>query len=307
MVAAITKDQTELTPDQEAVCDEYYRRGINVLNVPRETNRDAAIQYAKLLYSVSELTVPDSFVFARSPYEALKLAERWEGKGTGKRETFLDSNGIYYLDWVMRDLAWAALGVLGPEDADLVQTHEAMAKGLLSVWDTIMLDDYCVIVQFPKKLALDTDGNMHCADGPCIEWLDGEVDYAWHGTWVDARVIVDTGAIDRAYLQTLTNTEERRAVGEILGWSRFAEIMGATSVSLWVDFDTGLSYELLRYDGGKLLRKLSPVLSDGTQPTYLEPVHEDLVTAQAARKWQATGLSVDECEQDPSLTYGSES
>ena len=59
-------------------------------------------------------------------------------------------------------------------------------------------------------------------------------------------------------------------------------------------------------DGSKLLRKQSPPLKLGDQPVYYEPVHEDLRTAQAARKWQATDMTPAQCEADPALSYGVE-
>jgi hypothetical protein len=55
----------------------------------------------------------------------------------------------------------------------------------------------------------------------------------------------------------------------------------------------------------------SPPLKDGTQPSYIEPVHPDLRTAQAARKWQCVDAAgnwpdADECNDEPEIVFARE-
>jgi hypothetical protein len=114
---------------------------------------------------------------------------------------------------------------------------------------------------------------------------------------------------------SVTNTEQRRVLAERLGWPRYLEKLGGSVVSTWEDPATKLAYELLELSetGERVLRKQSPELKDGSQPWYAEPVHRDLLTAQAARKWQAvTPFSRDAretarlCNTNPELTYSVE-
>ena len=174
-------------------------------------------------------------------------------------------------------------------------------------WDTTLLDECAIVIRRPTTLKVDDDGNLHCADGPCIEWADGHSDFAWHGTWVPERMIAAPRSYTRDEYDAITNTEQRRCLSEIAGWDWVAGMLGAETVDSWIDPQTGLGYELLRLPGGQqLLRKTSPALKGGGQPKFVEPVHEDLRTAQAARKWQACRLDVEECERDPALSYGVE-
>ena len=111
----------------------------------------------------------------------------------------------------------------------------------------------------------------------------------------------------------LSNTEMRRVLAERLGWSRYLEKLDAERVGdEWRDPQTGLRYEL--YDcaelGVRILRKESPELMTGEKPWYCEPVHRELATPQAARKWQPlVGLGGDarsvalDCNRNPQLTY----
>lgn len=61
------------------------------------------------------------------------------------------------------------------------------------------------------------------------------------------------------------------------------------------------------------LKKQSPVTKQGEQPWYFEPVPRTLLSAQAARKWQALAAFVEgdselaklvlHCNRDPKLVY----
>ena len=59
----------------------------------------------------------------------------------------------------------------------------------------------------------------------------------------------------------------------------------------------------------RLLKMESPQVKDGSSPLYVEPVHPQLVSAQAARKWQFKKLDgawpeVAECNADPRMVFG---
>jgi hypothetical protein len=84
--------------------------------------------------------------------------------------------------------------------------------------------------------------------------------------------------------------------------------MGAALADAWTDPRTGLRYELYAATPFRLLRKQSPVLQDGTQPWYCEPVPAECVTARGARRWQipepdGTVLTPEEAENAPDLVY----
>lgn len=198
-----------------------------------------------------------------------------------------------------------------PEAADVL-TLKAFGQNF---WDTIALgperegEGYClIVVRRPNAIRINAQGRLHGSGQPCIEWADGHKEYFHNGIALPERMVMAPTSYTKAEIMAITRTEQRRALIEIAGWPWFSEAMGASVINSWTDPQTQLSYELMDVEGGgpKLLRKLSPRLMDGTQPLYVEPVHEDLRTARAARKWQATDWSPDQCERDPVLNYGIE-
>jgi hypothetical protein len=208
---------------------------------------------------------------------------------------------------------------------------EGMIQVSKAAGQLLLLKDVAVVADRPSILREDDSGRLHAEEGPAIGWLDGTGDYYWHGVRVPARVILQPETYAREEILSAQNTERVRALGERLGWGRFLEIVGAETIDTWIDPATGLSYELLelprlhaqRDDAAvgtpRLLRKQSPVLRDGTQPTYVERVHATLTSAQAARKAQyliglldagASASDIDKviqhCNVNPALTYREE-
>lgn len=287
-----------LTQEQEALLDSVAEEYIALQPAPM--NLEVIEKWVAAMYSMTDLPKPQIEVF-KSPFAALARATEL----TGTKQSSTDYIGIADAGWVSFYDYFNRIGVLDAAKEETAQLL-AMKAYLQCVWDSVLLDSHALLVQYPTLLARDADGRMHSATGPCIEWADGAKDYAWHGVWVPERVIFDPRSYSKSEFME-ASTEIRRAIGEAAGWDFVIALLGTTSASKWADEKTGLSYELLRSDNGdQWLRKESPRLQNGNAPFYIEPVHEDLKTAQAARKWQATRLSVRECESDPVLSYGQE-
>lgn len=218
--------------------------------------------------------------------------------------------------WVDAQLAAASpasfMPVLPEPEAVDVLTLKAFGQRF---WDTIALgpehegEPYCmIVVRRPTIIRINAQGRLHGSGQPCIEWADGHKEYCHNGVWVPERMVMNPTSYTKDELVGITRTEQRRALIEIAGWEWYGKTMGAEVIDTWTDPNTQLTYELMDVEGGgpKLLRKLSPKLMDGSQPLYVEPVHEDLRTAKAARKWQATDWTPEQCERDPTLVYGIE-
>jgi hypothetical protein len=290
----------KLTPEQEALVEQVADEYIQDLTRATLPDGEAIAKWLDIAYGLYDRKRPDRVEIVESPRAALLLASSL----TGEKESWLDDCGIGDGGWVAFYDYFSRIEVLSKdESADVLALRDFMR----TAWDTVLLDECAIVIQRPASLKLDDAGSLHCATGPCIEWADGEKDYAWHGTWVTERVIIDPRSHSKEEYLAITNTEQRRALSEAAGWLWVAQLLGAATVDTWTDAETSLSYELMQCPSGEtLLAKQSPPLKDGSQPRYLEPVHEELKTARAARKWQATNLSVLECERDPVLTYGSE-
>jgi len=293
MLENLTSEQEQIV---EAVTEEY------IADITKPTPPDIEViqKWLDVVYGLYDLKRPQRIEVVGSPYAALKLAADL----TGVKRNDTDYCGVADGYWIAQFETYLRLGILKPEEEHDFITLRDFAR---VAWDTVLLDECAIIIRRPVDFRVDDAGNPHCATGPCLVWADGQHEYAWHGTWVDERVIKNPRGYSREEYLAISNTEQRRALSEAAGWSWVAEILGAKSVDKWTDPKTSLNYDLFRCeDGVQLLSKQSPPLKDGSQPRYLEPVHEQLRTAQAARKWQATSMSPEECEADPELIYGSE-
>lgn len=290
-----------LTPEQEALCEIVFREYDGILDsLPRKVDRDAIDAWLKIVYGLYDKPVPARVEIVDSPFAAFRLEKELTGSSDGS----LDWCGVSDSGWVSFYDYFHRIGVI--DDAEAAEVL-ALREFQRSAWDTILLDECAIVVVLPVAIRRDEQGNLHSASGPCIEWRDGEKDFSWHGVWVPERMIVNPKSYTRAEYEAITSTEERRALGESAGWDYIVAMLGATSVDEWKDPETSLEYGLWRSGAQQWIRKQSPVLQSGAQPFYFEPVHEDLRTARAARKWQACrSLSPAECERDPSLSYRTE-
>lgn len=287
-----------LSEEQEALMDAVHDEYVALTR--GSMDMAAVKKWVASMYAMSDLSPPGEIEICKSPFAALRRAEEL----TGEKQTSTDYLGTVDSGWVAFYDYFSRIGVLGAEEVEDLLAFRAYLR---CVWDSVLLDTHALLVEYPTTLERDGDGRLHCATGPCIEWADGSKDFAWHGVWVPERVITAPRSYTKDDLAAVTSTEVRRAIGEAAGWDFVVNLLGVTTIDRWTDPKTGLSYELLGSDTEKWLRKESPKLQNGSNPSYVEPVHEDLKTAQAARKWQATSLSVRECEREPELSYGQES
>lgn len=289
----------KLSPRQEEIVEEVFREYDRAPNNPMSVDMDHVKKTLARIYSFWDMKLPDKIEWFDSPAAALKRAT--EITGTEQKEPdfcgIADSGWIAFYDFFGRP----GVEVLTAEenkDIYLLRDFQRM------VWDIVLCDDTALLIRYPEELHRDSNGAAHSATGPCCKWKDGVEDYAWHGVLVDKRVILDPKSYTKDEYLAITNTEERRALGEAAGWDHIVTMLGASKTDGWTDPVTKLSYELWGNGESQWIRKQSPRLKTDTQPYYFEPVHEDLKTAQAARKWQACPeLSVAECEKDPVLVY----
>lgn len=293
------KNLDRLTPEQEAVLEQVFEEYDRAIENPRDPDLPTIKAWLEVVYGLYDLPAPARVEIVPSPFAAFTLAKELMGEDETQLE--LDWSGVYDSGWVAFYDAFHRIGV---DCGDEIKPVLALREFMRCAWDTLCLDECAIIVALPK-VKRDAQGNLHCQNGPALEWRDGRTEFSWHGVWVPERVVMDPRSYTKDEYRAL-NTEERRALGEAAGWDHLTALLGAQPVDSWADPETGLQYDLLASDEERWLKKQSPALQDGRQPVYVEPVHEELQTAQAARKWQATRLTVAECERDPALSYGVE-
>jgi hypothetical protein len=294
----------DLTPDQDAVLDVVAAEYLAILQRGDKVDMDKVRPMLELIYSYYDKPVPDVEIID-SPEAALMRA-----RDLGIQNPYFDWCGVGDAGWLAHYEVFARIGILNEEESADLRKMQAFLHG--GIYDTILLDERALLIRFPSEIHTDERGNLHSAKGPAIAWRDGQAMHAWHGAFVSKELIEAPEAFTKEQVIALP-TETRRAFCEHFGWEKTLALLECQLADTWADPKTALKYELYVGPDEKILRKESPALQDGSQPWYAEPVHRDLKTAQAARKWQAAmrrgedpGAVASACNKNPALTYGVE-
>jgi len=288
-----------MTDEHKALIGEMVQEYHHFIRNPNPFDMDTVKAWLVSAYSLYGATCPERIEVVPSTQVALDLATEL----TGAKQVSIDWCGIPDSGWVA---CYDFLERIGTDLGPNVEHVRNLREFIRCAWGMILLDEAAIVIKMPK-LSMDDEGRAHAAGGPAVLWENGEMAYAWHGTWISKRMAEDAKSYTKEDYAAITDTEVRRAFGEIVGWDHVVNLLGAVTVNVWTDPSTSLTYELLKSAIAgvdlKWLRKQSPKLQTGEQPLYIEPVHEDLRTAQAARKWQAVLNTPAECEADPVLSY----
>jgi hypothetical protein len=140
---------------------------------------------------------------------------------------------------------------------------------------------YAMACDGPSLLKLDDEGNLHCAAGPAIAWPNGDSLFAWHGQFVPESWIRTPLEVDvRAVLETETNQELIRCLGEIVGFDRLLDELDAEEVHSEEGLVGGTLYRVQIADETRQLARVRC----GTGRTFVLPVGDEptVVAALAA-------------------------
>ncbi|MGW5635808.1 DUF6745 domain-containing protein [Streptomyces sp. NPDC003832] len=182
-------------------------------------------------------------------------------------------------------LAWAdAMERLGVTGVDELHGEQQVARHAGYWW---AFRDYAVLTPRPDLLRTDTEGRLHCADGPAAVWPDGWAVHSWHGRRVPASLIAGRWDTDR--ILTEPNVEVRRCAIERTGWPEFIAAAGLEQVGRR-EPDPGnpgqwLSLYDLPHERGRvrvLLCTNASVERDGTRRQYGLTVAADTPDATTA-------------------------
>lgn len=294
----------ELTTEQEAVLDVVASEYLAVLSRGDEVDLDAVRPALEMIYGFYDKQLPEIEI-CDSPEAALMRA-----KALGVASPYFDWCGVSDAGWLAHYEVFARLAIIDAGEAEDLRKMQRLLFG--GVYDTVLLDERALLIRFPKEIHVNTRGDLHGATGPAISWRDGQAEYSWNGVWVSQALIERPETLTKTEVLAMP-TEERRAFCERFGWDNALALFDCTLVDSWRDPATGLLYELYTGPDDSIIKKQSPRLLTGEQPFYCEPIHRDLKTAQAARKWQAVmrpgsdpAAVASECNRDPGLSYGIE-
>src|SRR5690606_29751165 len=94
------------------------------------------------------------------------------------------------------------------------------------IYDTIQLEGVCFVSGLPSHISRNNRNQLHCEDGPAIQFRDGYSQYYWNGVYVPEFWIMDKDKITKSVIKSEKNAERRRVLREILGPTRYFELLG---------------------------------------------------------------------------------
>lgn len=250
---------SSLTPEQEAKIPGHVDSWVDLFTTPAtDDNRIIkATQKLALACGIGTESEPIEVVVCQSPSEAKRLAAEYDITG----DVFSGYGNCTDYGWVSYyEFFKEHCGLAPQENLDIML--EFLKSGVV---ESIQTDKIWWVVKTPKYSKLDADNRLHCADGPAMEFHDGDSYYMWHGTRVDERWIMDPdNAITRDMLMNESNLEVRRICSEIVGNDRLMKELDC----IVIDEDTdnqGYTMQLLRTS------KKDPVLERNSGES--EPYH----------------------------------
>lgn len=173
-----------------------------------------------------------------------------------------------------------------PFDDTRWRQFEAAAK----VGPRFLHDRFWIACASPEHPQVDEQGRPHCATGPSHSWPDGFAVWHWHGVRVRRAWIEDPKRISAKLALTWTNLEQRRALAEIIGWTRVLERLRSRVVDQDPDPEIGTLLEVDLPDAGRqrFLQVRCP-----TGRTFALPMPQWIETARAGHAW-SYGISESE-------------
>ena len=115
------------------------------------------------------------------------------------------------------------MGLIGSHDAGWL----AVIRNCGWWW---VFEEVCVVAAPPTSFTFDREGRLHGEVGRALEYPDGWGSYAWHGTEVEAAVVLAPETLDPAAILREANVEVRRVQLERFGMERLVEVSGAAIV-----------------------------------------------------------------------------
>ena len=244
----------KLTQDEIAHCeivrDRFISHALESNHLP--LNKEACEKYIKLVYSLdedyNEQKVKNlKFVYVNSPLELQEYVNLYFSSITLKKEIrddnvfdketieYAKKNSKYYslsyytslsnYTWIAFFKYFEEIGIL--KDDFFKEYSDLFVKANIYEW--AKFEDRAIIVRKPKYIKKDEQGRLHCNDGACLEWLNGDKHYFVKGievpeSWIENKVTLDN-------IQECDNAELRRIAMELYGYKEYVLDTGAKQIA----------------------------------------------------------------------------
>lgn len=101
---------------------------------------------------------------------------------------------------------------------------------LSGIYDTIQLNGFCIVSTMPTFISRDNKGRLHNSETSAIKFKDGYELYYHHGVNVPAQWICFPETLTKEDIVKEGNAEKRRCLMEILGETKYAELLDLVMV-----------------------------------------------------------------------------
>lgn len=220
----MTTTINELTPDQKKLIETIKQEYLDIVFVHKpKLDKKKAESWVGWLYEFCGYKKPPIHV-AKDPQDAQDIANKLCGT-KGEVYNFSSYGNVGDYGWIAFYDFFTRIGVI--DNPDFQEYKKLIETG---VYDQIQFDEACILIPLPNTISRDERAELHCADGPAIEWENGFKRYFWHGHKVTQKLIETPEKITRKEIVGEKNAETRRAMMEKMGPELFANAIGTVEI-----------------------------------------------------------------------------
>jgi len=303
-IEKLTKEQEDMLP---VLRDKWIEIGLRCEPTDKKTSRKAL----KLIYKELNMAPPELILWGRSPLEGAKIydtllqnkddLEKLETKEDIRKFVrkalkapdykFVNKNkilnevnyGQFEASWISYYAAFQEFGVTGLE---ILEGFKLLAQSAGWTW---LLGNVAIVTERPEFIHLNDEKELHCEDGPALQFPDGESKYYYYnGVEVPSWVLTNPEKITVESIKKERNMEISRIMREKYGIGRYmtdtnSKIIHTDTVPVDVMVPKGdcITRALIRDDNDETYL----VGTDGsTKRVYFMRVPNNVTTCEEAHK-----------------------
>ena len=161
-------------------------------------------------------------------------------------------------------------------------------------------ENICWISERPKTLNRNIRGQLHCENGPAMEYPDGWCIWSLNGVLVPSWLVTtDAGKIDPMTALTEKNVDIQREIIRKVGAERVLKAANAKTLDVWTDDrpgERGREYKLMGMKIGENINRKYLYFEHASLPGvfYAHPINPGITKALHARAWMIHAAELDE-------------
>ena len=263
MIEELTDEQNHL---METIGDEYET---NALSGDDSYNTGIIKKGINFIYSLIDLPEPE-IVICSSPMHMAAEAELKPGETIDYFGCGYDSGWTAFYDFFQR------IGIEYEKECNFSIWRDFIFES--GVFATVLYENVAFVCVRPCIVERNSDGNLHCVDGPAIAWGDGYEEYALNGVWMPKKfVMTQAEKLNPSIILKEKNAEVRREIVRKIGIERICTELNAKCI----DKSTDGMYELLILDlGDGRRRPYLKMKNPSIGIFHIEGVHPDCKTVK---------------------------